>query len=72
LPHWAQRKDPSYRMAEGVVIKSDLTSLPPTPSRRENGLYLRNHCSDLIQILNLDFCDQSKEDLPWKTTYHGR
>ena len=42
LPHLAQRKDPSYRMAEGVVIKSDLTSLPPThpptPSRRGNGL----------------------------------
>ena len=32
LPHSAQRKSPSYRMAEGVVIKSDLTSLPP-PTR---------------------------------------
>jgi hypothetical protein len=43
-------------MAEGVVLKTDLTgnppTHPPTASRYGNGLLLNNHLSDLIQILN--------------------
>ena len=35
-PNSAQRKDQSYRMAKGVVLKTDLTSHPP--SRCANGL----------------------------------
>ena len=51
LPHLAQRKDPSYRMAEGVVLKADLTD-PPTQ-------YLSNHLLGPTQILNLSLDDQT-------------
>ena len=56
-------------MAEGVVLKTDLTNdHPPTshpathPAAVQMDLieYLINHCLDLKQILNLDFSDQSE------------
>jgi hypothetical protein len=66
---FCHRKDPSYRMAEGVVLKTDPSTHPPThPSTYP----LSNHWSDLIQILNLALSNQSVRILQMKMTSHGR
>ena len=61
LPHSAQRKDSSYRMAEEVVLFSHGSTQPasrqPTWVERTKCKYLSNHWSDLTQILNWSLYD---------------
>ena len=57
LPHSAQRKDPSYRMAEGLVLKTDLTSHPPSQSATAEG-YMTKSC--FVNPFN-------EVDFQWKT-----
>ena len=61
LPHSTQRKDPYYKMAEGAVIISDLTSHPHTHPPSPTHLPTKQATVeiDCIQILNLDLVDQS-------------